>query len=202
MSAYLELRFNMTKGTDEDFQAVLKVLEEIGGQTVDKLRDLSISGHSFRIGNGFPNIWGNNFLCLNSDLYIRFAKAAPKAEWTASSLRHYDVDGSESKDKAAYANGVLDYEYLSNEDWRVMSYADLWDWIEFVLEVDVDSDGLTLENLKDFDFVSDKVKEVFENSDEDEEFETFVLDVENMSLYLLDDEPKQHYSACRYVIEE
>ena len=197
--------FQMSKGSDEDFQSVLHILEEIGGKSIEDLKhyDLNINNNGFRVGNHFPNIWGNDFLCLDSNLYIRFAKAAPKAEWTASSLRHYDVDGSESKDKAAYSNGVLDYEYLSNTDCCEMSYAELWDWIESVLKDDVDSDGLTIEKLEEcFDSVSDKVKEVFDNSGEDEiEFETFILDVDNFSLYMEGEEPEPHYSTRRYVIE-
>lgn len=62
MSASLVMEFKMTKGTNEDFQAILHALEEIGQQPLDKLRDLWIGDRSFTIENMFPNIWGDEWL--------------------------------------------------------------------------------------------------------------------------------------------
>ncbi len=113
MSASLEMQFKMTKGSDEEFRAVLGVLEVIGGKPLEQLRDLFIgySGEkSFLIENMFPNIWGDHPLELDLEPYYRFAKAAPNAEWEASSDRLYEGDGSNSWDKASYSNGVLMYQ--------------------------------------------------------------------------------------------
>ena len=140
MSASLEMQFQMTKGSDEDFLAVCDVLQKIGGlgikditrlkdyddedseerldpEEAEKIEDfmfwsdIGIEYHSFVIDNQFPNIWGDDYLETDPKPYILFAKAAPKAEWTASSDRCYEVDGTTSNDKASYSNGVLQYEY-------------------------------------------------------------------------------------------
>ncbi len=110
MSASLEMRFQMTKGSDKEFQAVLGVLEEIGGKPLEQLRDLSISKNSFLIENMFPNIWGEEYLELDVEPYYLFAKAAPNAEWVASSDRLDEGDGSNSWDKVSYSNGVMMYQ--------------------------------------------------------------------------------------------
>lgn len=110
MSASLEMQFQMTKGSDEEFQAVLGALEDIGGKPLEQLRDLSITKNSFLIENMFPNIWGEEYLELDVEPYYLFAKAAPNAEWVASSDRLYEGDGSNSWDKASYSNGVLMYQ--------------------------------------------------------------------------------------------
>ena len=110
MSAGLEMQFQMTKGSDKEFQAVLGVLEEIGGKPLEQLRDLSIGKNSFLIENMFPNIWGEEYLELDVEPYYLFAKAAPNAEWIASSNRLDEGDGSHSWDKASYSNGVMMYQ--------------------------------------------------------------------------------------------
>jgi len=208
MSAYLQMTFQMTSGSDEDFQAILHVLEEIGEQPIEALKqcDLRIYNNGFCIENHFPNIWGKDFLVLNTDPYIRFAKAAPKAKWEVSSLRHYDVDGSESRDKAGYSNGVLDYEgWSANYGGEVfsMDYDALCDMVSELREEE--SDELTVENVEEvFDFVSEEAKTALEQGDD---FSTFLFAPDapgGLSLYLdCEDGTKNlKYFEERYVIDE
>ncbi len=165
MSAYLQMDFQMSKGSDEDFQAVVNVLQEISGEEINKTEpedvdeetewetdlDMDICDGSFTLYNGFPNIWGEDFLETDPVPYIRFAKAAPKAEWTASSHRHYDVDGTESEDTASYSEGILKYQYYDCFKSR-MDYDGLRDWVKYLHSIRYGEDlvlegELTLEQL-------------------------------------------------------
>lgn len=172
MSASLEMKFKMTKGSDEEFQAVLEVLRKIGGSEQESWWGLNQNGHSFTIGNSdFPAIWGDDYLETDPKPYILFAKAAPKAEWTASSDRFHDMDGTESEDKVSYAMGKLTYEYIDQFQNR-MDYDELCEYVqengfdEDEEECDDEEEGktLTLEQVENcFEEVDEDVVALFED---------------------------------------
>ena len=179
MSAYMQMVFQMSRGNDEDFQSVLHVLEEIGGKTIEDLKhyDLHINNMGFRIENGFPNIWGKDFLETDPVPFIRFAKAAPKAEWTASSLRHYDVDGTESEDKASYAHGTLNYESMDFFK-CVMDYEELCEYVEDYLGEKFDG-KLNNEILEQcFDEINSEVSQMFDGQESLEKAKKAVFHLE------------------------
>ncbi len=171
MSASLEMNFCMTKGTDEDFQAVLSVLRKIGGSDKETWWGLNEKNHSFIIGNrDFPAIWGDDYLETDPKPYVLFAKAAPKTEWTASSDRCYEVDGTKSCDKAAYVNGVLSYEYLDFSSSRRLDYFELCDYVldncfdEEEWDEEDEEDSLSLEKLEScFTIIAPEVIDLFDN---------------------------------------
>lgn len=115
MSASLWMSFHMNKGSDEDYRAILRVLERIGKQDLSDLPDLDVHDHSFDIYNDFPNIWGDDWLEPSATPYIFFAEAALNAEWEASSERSDESTDDSSQDKACYANGKIQYKSIEHE---------------------------------------------------------------------------------------
>ena len=206
MSASLEMHFQMTKGSDEEFQAVLKTLRRMGGSEKETWWGLNEKYHSFTIGNSdFPAIWGKDFLGTDPEPYVMFAKAAPNAEWTASSERCYEVDGTESSDKASYADGILDYRFTYPGSSQEMDYYDLCEYVGVEEESDYDfdeeegscDDELTLEKLRDcFPVVTEEVEELFENRRKLKKAE-FLVDEYSVSLF-----KKEEPLKLRYVIKE
>lgn len=170
MSASLEMNFSMTKGTDEDFRAVLSVLRKIGGSNKETWWGLNEKNHSFTIGNSdFPAIWGDDYLETDPKPYVLFAKAAPRTEWTVSSERCCEVDGTESCDKAIYVNGVLNYEYLDFSSGRSLDYYELCDYVmdncfdEEEWNEEDEEDDLSLEKLEScFTIIAPEVIELFD----------------------------------------
>ena len=210
MSASLEMKFNMTKGTDEEFHAVLNVLRKIGGSDKETWWGLNEKNHSFTIGNSdFPAIWGEDYLETDPRPYVLFAKAAPKAEWTASSDRCYEVDGTTSEDNASYSCGVLEYGYFDIMSGRIMDYEELCEYVQEQEEYmdsdegeeDVeDSDELTIDRLEEcFADVSRGVRKVLRDKSKLVDAE-FAVDVVEASLSL-SDEAKALPNKIAYIIK-
>lgn len=172
MSASLEFEFTMTKGSSSDLRAIMDVLIDFGYEDIEDDLELDLDeGEDCVIVEENPvylnpiefpeGLIGDDYLETDSTIYKRLAKAAPMAEWTAGTDRCNEVDGSESKDKASYAKGVLVYSYIDYFQ-HEMDYEELCEYVEengYSEDEDDEAGGLTLEQLEDcFESVGDDVK--------------------------------------------
>ena len=121
MSASCELTLTF-HGTDDDFEKIINKIYEIEGKSRTEnliLPLIQIDGHKITAYNGMcHNIWGNNYLYPDVDMYMEFAKLVPDAAFDIDSYRVNEVGGggAETYLKVSYKNRILNFDILSGVD--------------------------------------------------------------------------------------
>jgi hypothetical protein len=121
MSASCELTLTF-HGTDDDFEKIINKIYEIEGKSRTEnliLPLIQINGHKITAYNGMcHNIWGNNYLYPDVDMYMEFAKLVPDAAFDIDSYRVNEVGGggAETYLKVSYKNRILNFDILSGVD--------------------------------------------------------------------------------------